>query len=135
MYGIVCFQIMLLGQQSLCLPHSAFLQLLAWQSESHWKPSCSDLSRGDMQSKGVFEGEQVQAGALTLGVGWDMRSSFSGACVCGSDCEHMCDCHVTRSACCSTLSLRVAITQWPLQGSCQHHHVMNKATVCSSGMT
>jgi hypothetical protein len=37
-YGIVCFQIMLFGQQSLFLSHSASPEPLAWQSEPHLEP-------------------------------------------------------------------------------------------------
>lgn len=64
-YGIVCFQIMLFGQQSLFLSHSASPEPLVWRSE----PNCSDLSRADMGSEGVFEGERGQAEALRMGVG------------------------------------------------------------------
>lgn len=75
--GVLCWQMMLFGQQCLF----PFPWLLAWKSASHWDPSCSDLSRTDMGSKGEYKGSCDQAGALGMGVGWDMSKFVRGLCL------------------------------------------------------
>lgn len=86
------FQIMLFGQQSFFLLYSP--PFGSWHGNHHdtgipVAHICQDLSRADMGSKGELKGVHGQAEALGMGVGWDMRSSLSGACVCGPVCEHV----------------------------------------------
>lgn len=48
-----------------------------------------------MGGKGEYKRGCDQAGALGMGVGWDMIK-FAGACVCGPACEHVCGCRMAQ---------------------------------------